>query len=215
MDEARHVSRLGPGRPGELELVYRLEERIPLAVAASHRHVERWAISVLLDRHESDEGRVEIGYAHVLVFNLESGVDIGDLVDRASGTWVDIQVDGPEEDAPGSVDRRPDDHVLLLDRVWLERDHRGRGLGPIVAAAVIERLGRGCRLAACYPAPFEDTSQQPEDRGRAIEALGAIWAKVGFRPWRDGVWMLDLSETDMHATLAELLAARLRGVPGS
>ncbi|MDQ1568786.1 MAG: hypothetical protein QOF96_3666, partial [Actinomycetota bacterium] len=67
------------------------------------------------------------------------------------------------------------------------------------------RLGRGCHLAACYPAPFEETSDEPADRARAVEALGRVWSKVGFRHWRDGVWMLDLTTTDMQATLARLV----------
>ena len=203
------------GETDELELVYRLDERIPLGGAATYRHVERWVVSVRLDRHESGQGSVEIGYVHVLVFNLEAGVDIGDLVDHASGTWVDVDVGDRDVREPGNDDERADDHVLLLDRVWLEPDHRGRSLGPIVAAAAMERLGRGCRVAACYPAPFEDVSQSSDDRGRSIAALAEIWSTVGFRPWRDGVWTLDLRETDMHAVLVGLLAARSGGVPGS
>jgi hypothetical protein len=73
---------------------------------------------------------------------------------------------------------------------------------------VIGRLGRGCRLAACYPAPFDDTAGHADDRDRAVEALGRVWSKVGFRHWRDGVWMLDLAADDVHSTLVELLAAR-------
>lgn len=191
------------GVPDDLVLAYRLEERVPLD-AASYRHVERWEVSVLLDRHVSGESPVDIGYAHVLVFNLEDGVDIGDLVDHAAGTWVDV--DTPSV-APHLVEQA-DGHVLLLDRVWLHGDHRGRGLGPIVGAAVIARLGRGCHLAACFPAPFDDTDLRAEDRDRAVEALGRVWSKVGFRHWRDGVWMLDLAANDVHSTLVELLAAR-------
>jgi hypothetical protein len=94
--------------------------------------------------------------------------------------------------------------VLVLDRLWIEPAYRGNGLGPIVAACAILRLGRGCRLGACYPAPFE-TSQAPEDRDRAIEALGRIWAKVGFTPWNDGVWMLDLHTTVLRDALEGLV----------
>ena len=113
-----------------------------------------------------------------------------------------LPLPGPDNDE-GS---RPS-HVLVLDRVWLHPDSRGQGLGPIVAAAVIERLGRGCHLAACYPAPFDDPTQHPDDRDRAIEALGKLWSKVGFTHWRDGVSMLDLDTSDRHAALAKLLAA--------
>jgi GNAT superfamily N-acetyltransferase len=96
---------------------------------------------------------------------------------------------------------------MVLDRVWVRPDYRGNGLGPIIAAAVIQRLGRGCHLAACYPAPFEETDD-PADRDRAVAALGRLWATVGFRQWGDGVWMLAPQEHDTHAALAELVAAR-------
>jgi hypothetical protein len=201
--------------PGELILTYRLEERISLEAGAPSRHVERWAVSVLLDRSATGDVRLEIGYAHVLVFALEPGRDIREFADQASGTWIDVET-GPDAlrlpvDPGGDPERTG--HVLLLDRVWLDSDYRGYGLGPIVAAAAIGRLGRGCHLAACYPAPFETTSSQAEDRGRAVEALGRVWSKVGFRHWRDGVWMLDLTKHDMQATLAELVAARLGAEP--
>lgn len=202
--------------PGELVLAYRLEERIPLDVGAPPRHVERWAVSVLLDRSAAGDDRVEIGYVHVLVFTLEPGLDIGDLADRASGTWIDVDTRAGAPPVPADPGDDPGraGHILLLDRVWLDPDHRGCGLGPIVAAAVIGRLGRGCHLAACYPAPFEAASGQPEDRARAVEALGRVWSKVGFRHWRDGVWMLDLTTNDMQATLADLIEARSRAGPG-
>jgi len=191
-------------------LTYRLEERILLDVGGPSPHIEQWAVSVLLEPPAGGDHRVEIGDAHVLVFTLEPGRDIGELADVASGTWinVDTRLDAPR--LPADLGHVPGGtgHILLLDRVRLDPDHRGRGLGPIVAAAAIARLGRGCHLAACYPAPFERTSSRPEDRARAVEALGRVWSKVGFRHWRDGVWMLDLSANDIQATLAELVAAR-------
>lgn len=193
----------------ELIMTYRLQEAVPLGAGAPSAHIERWTASVLLDCAANGDDRVEIGYAHVLVFTLEPGTDIGSLADPASGTWIDARPDAPAPGLPADLGDGSErtGHVLLLDRVWLDPDHRGRGLGPVVAAAAIARLGRGCHLAACYPAPFEETSRQPEDQARAVEALGRVWSKVGFRHWRDGVWMLDLTTHDMQATLAELVAA--------
>ena len=196
--------------PAALVLQYRLDEQLPLAVGAPYRHVERWEVVVVVDPAPPDVQPAEIGYAHVLIFNLEPGDDVRDFADPTSGTWIDnagggcqaLPLPGPDNDE-GS---RPS-HVLVLDRVWLHPDSRGQGLGPIVAAAVIERLGRGCHLAACYPAPFDDPTQHPDDRDRAIEALGKLWSKVGFTHWRGGVSMLDLDTSDRHAALAKLLAA--------
>lgn len=201
--------------PEELILTYRLEERIPLEAGASLPHIERWTVSLLLDHPAPGDDRVEIGYAHILVFTVEPGTDIGKLADRASGTWIDVETRPSASRLPADLVSGSENasHILLLDRVWLDPDHRGRGLGPIAAAAAIARLGRGCHLAACYPAPFEGASRQPEDQARAVEALGRVWSKVGFRHWRDGVWMLDLSTHDMQATLTELAATRFGAEP--
>ena len=204
-----------PRVAGELFLTYRLEERVPLKPGAGLPHIDRWAVSVHLDDPVSSEDRVEIGNARVLVFTLEPGTDIGKLADRASGTWIDVETrpDAPRLRADLGDGSEGTGHIMLLDRVWLDPDYRGGGLGPVVAAAAIARLGRGCHLAACYPAPFEGASLQAGDQARAVDALGRVWSKVGFRHWRDGVWMLDLSTHDMQVTLAELVAARFGAEP--
>ena len=211
MREAEEVSNQGaPSVAAELFLTYRLEERVPLEPGAGLPHIERWAISVHSDDPASSEDRVEIGNARVLVFTLDPGTDIGKLADRASGTWIDVETRPNASRLPADLGDGSEGtgHIVLLDRVWLDPAHRGRGLGPVVAAAAIARLGRGCHLAACYPAPFEGASLQAEDQARAVQALGRVWSKVGFRHWRDGVWMLDLSTHDMQVTLADLVAAR-------
>jgi GNAT superfamily N-acetyltransferase len=210
--QASEPTRLPPAlarMPAALTLEYRLDEELPLTVGVPYRHVERWKVAVLVDSASADRPPLEIGYAHVLIFNLEPGDDIRDYADRRSGTWVDHTGGVGRDRSAGEPD--PDhasqtSHMLLLDKVWLEPDSRGLGLGPIIAAAVIERLGRGCYVAACYPAPFENPTQRGDDRDLAIEALGRLWSKVGFTHWRDGVWMLDLNTSDRHAAFAALLA---------
>jgi len=92
----------------------------------------------------------------------------------------------------------------VLDRVFIEPDVRGRGLGPIVAALVIGRLRRGCHLAVCFPAPFEGPRRE-EDRESSIAALGQIWATVGFQPRPDGVWVLNLEDDTLRAATERLL----------
>lgn len=154
-----------------LQLHYVLDEHVD-----AHPLVERWNVTASRDGHE-------VGDARVLILNLPAGVDVGELVDRAAGTWVDVPIEaaGP-----------PESHVLVLDRVWVRPEHRGHELGPAIATAVIERLRRGCHLAACFPAPLDGAPQTDTEHRQSVDALGAIWSKVGFRHWRDGVWMLEL-----------------------
>lgn len=172
----------GAKAPLGMAFRYTLEEQVLSDAPPSVRHLERWDVSVRVDDlGDADHGRA-IGDAAVIILNLEDGRDVRDLTDPAVGEWRDV---AGLQGAPATG------HLLVLDRVRVEPEYRGNGLGPVIAAAVIERLGRGCRLAACYPAPFEGACR-PEDRRREIEALSRIWTKVGFRHWRDGVWMLDL-----------------------
>jgi hypothetical protein len=198
--------RLAP--PTGIVLEYRLEEPVSLVDAPSFGHIERWTVTVLVDHPVAAEDRRDIGYARLVVLNLEAGVTLTDLADTSSGDWVDIVAGETRTDSATGMardDTEPAEmSVLVLERLWIDPSYLGNGLGPIVAACAILRLGRGCRLAACYPAPFE-TGQAPENRDRSIEALGRIWAKVGFTPWNDGVWMLDLQAVDVRDALERLL----------
>jgi hypothetical protein len=200
-------------RPPAINLEYHLREGVSVEQPGFGR-VERWAVSVLADAPGAghDDGRV--GYARLIVLNPPPGTSVADLADGATGDWVDpisplAGPTGPIGSAGSTADEAAvlGEHILVLDRLWLEPAWRGRGLGPVVATAAILRLGRGCKFGVCYPAPFEP-ADRPEDRARSIEALGAIWAQVGFRPWADGVWVMDLGEVDLGASLERLLLGR-------
>ena len=161
------------------------------------RHIERWTATVTSDDAEP------VGYAHVIILNLEGDMEIADLTDAASGTWREPAARaGAGSGAAGVLG----EHVLVLDRVFIEPAHRGCGLGPIVAALVIGRLRRGCRIAVCFPAPF-DGPRSDDDRDEAIEALGRIWQTVGFSPRPDGVWVLDLEDDTLRLATDRMLAA--------
>jgi len=131
-----------------------------------------------------------VGDASLVILNVEPGQDVRELADPAAGDWRTITAALAAE-ASGAT-AGPADHLLVLERVRVEPEHRGHGLGPLIATAVIERLGRGCRMAACFPASFEGPCR-PEDHDFEVEALSRIWAKVGFRHWRNGVWMMELA----------------------
>jgi GNAT superfamily N-acetyltransferase len=199
-----------PGLPTGIVLEYRLEEPVSLVDAPAFPHIERWTVSVLVDQSNGEDERRHIGYARVVVLNLDAGVTLADLADTATGEWTEIAGTVEARIEPGAGGARGEDsepaeaRYLVLERLWIEPGFRGNGLGPVTACYAILRLGHGCRLAACYPAPFE-ASRSAEDRDRSIAALGRIWAKVGFTPWNDGVWTLDLHTTDMRDRLEGLL----------
>jgi len=185
---------------------YRLSEDIGLADEVWVRHIERWNVTV------AGEGGQQVGYAHVIILNLDGGVEFADLTDRASGEWREPEGSAVRERRGRSAGTTAGaagvlgEHVLVLDRVFIEPEFRGSGLGPIVAALVVGRLRRGCRLAVCFPAPF-DGPRRDDERERSIAALGRIWATVGFRPRPDGVWVLGLEDDTLSLATERLLAS--------
>jgi hypothetical protein len=194
-------------RPTGITLEYHLAEAVSLVEAPSIRHVERWTVTVRADDTAAADGGQSIGDARLIVLNLEPGMTPADLADETTGDWVDRDWTTWRAEnagaAPGAEELDASS-VVILDRLRINPEWRGNGLGPIVAACAIARLGRGCRLAACYPAPFE-SPQTPDGYDRSVEALSRIWAKVGFTPWNDGVWMLDLSSNAAREALERLL----------
>jgi hypothetical protein len=193
--------------PAAISLQYRLDEAVSLIAAPSFRHIERWTVTVRADDPVATGRTRSIGDARVIVLNLEPDMTPADLADQAAGDWVERSwtTEHAESTTIWAAAGRPvESSVLILDRVWIDPAWRGNGLGPVVAACAIARLGRGCRLAACYPAPL-DSQQNTDDRERSISALSRIWAKVGFTPWNDGVWMLDLQSDTARQSLQQLL----------
>jgi hypothetical protein len=182
-------------RPQQLTLDYHLSEDFGFDNSAWARHIERWTVTA------TGPGAEPVGYAHVIILNLDEGADIGDLTDVTSGTWREpaIAVEGGGEH----------EHVLLLDRVFIEPAHRGATLGPIVAALAMARLRRGCHVAVCFPGPLDDERSESEHED-AVAALGRIWATVGFRPRPDGVWVLNLDDDTLRVATDRLLSSKGR-----
>lgn len=124
---------------------------------------------------------------------------IGEVVlDVASGQW------DPDFEAALA---HPIGDLLIMDRVILEPSWRGFGLGPVLAGAAIRRLSAGCAAVVCEPGSAEGQREQSDaDLAQARVKLAAVWAKIGFEPFREGVHVLDC-----HLQKPEdLLQARLK-----
>jgi hypothetical protein len=188
---------------GTLVLDFRLGEEFPLDRSDWVRHVERWTVTATGPRAEP------VGYAHVVILNLHGDVTIADLTDVSSGSWRE-----PARPAEEGVGHVLGEHVLLLDRVFIEPARRGYALGPILAALAMGRLRRACHVAVCFPSPFDGPRPEAQ-HDRAVTALGRIWATVGFRPRPDGVWVLNLDDDTLQVATDRLLGDYRRRVDGS
>ncbi|MFB7763505.1 hypothetical protein [Streptomyces xiamenensis] len=103
--------------------------------------------------------------------------------------------------------------LLVMDRVVLQPQWRGLALGPILAASVISRLSAGCAAVACEPAPADQRELTIAEDERAREKLAALWARIGFRPFRNGIHVLNCAlqrPLDLQQARREEFAAYCR-----
>lgn len=170
------------------------------------KYITEWVVTV-----DALDERGDVAYTNVASATLwtldyikarAAGSNIFDLLDAVSSDCVAFNVlfdeDGELllEDVWGML--------LVLDRLTVARQYRGHGIGPLVAAMALTDLSAGCGIAAVYPAPIEG---DPMDDTRPLEVakLGQVWAKIGFEPFAEGVWTLNLNEL----ALPKALYARL------
>lgn len=92
-------------------------------------------------------------------------------------------------------------NILVIDRLKLLPDFRGKGLGLKVLSHIIHRFGQGAALAAIKPFPLQfvgaEDKEPPEhdpamqygsfktDKKSSIEALCRYYERAGFRPVPD------------------------------
>jgi hypothetical protein len=82
--------------------------------------------------------------------------------------------------------------LLIMDRVWIEPQWRGFGIGPLAASEVIRRLAGGCCAVACVPAPTDrDFGDDKAAYAKAQAKIAKAWEAVGFEPFTRGVYLLD------------------------
>ncbi|MDO0936381.1 hypothetical protein QQY66_33530 [Streptomyces sp. DG2A-72] len=84
--------------------------------------------------------------------------------------------------------------LLIMDRVRLNAEFRGFGIGALVAAEAIRRLSPGCAAVACEPAPAEGEFDDDEPGfAKAQARIAEVWESIGLRTFKDGIYLLDTS----------------------
>ncbi|MGV9790830.1 hypothetical protein [Streptomyces sp. NPDC003435] len=97
--------------------------------------------------------------------------------------------------------------LLVMNRVTLEPDWRGFGLGPILAAEAINRLSPGIRAVACTPgisAHEEDWRPTRAEFDQVTARIAAGWRTMGFAPYRDHIHLLPMGSTAFEEHTAAL-----------
>lgn len=155
------------------------------------------------DIHEdNDEGPGDkIGHVSGTVLcgshAMNLGLDIVDAADEINQDVFDLTAcvfgthhDWLEERVELSVQ-----NVLLLDRIYLEQEWRGHGVGTFVIKAVLQHMGYGCDIVALHPQPIEKGNGK-SDRDPA--GLVAWYKTLGFRPLADTVYLYAQPHLVLH-----------------
>lgn len=91
--------------------------------------------------------------------------------------------------------------LLVMDRVTLDPQWRGHGLAAVLGIEAIHRLMPGCRAIACSPGITDLSSQRLTDRSewdRVNAKIAQGWERIGFRLYRDNVYLLSPASQDLE-----------------
>lgn len=99
--------------------------------------------------------------------------------------------------------------ALFLHDVQVPQPLRRRGYGSLLAADAILTLAAHGTAVFAHPGPTDAESEDPEDvhRLRSETENTRFLAALGFVPFRDRLWVLDLSAGDGAETLARIRTA--------
>jgi len=174
------------------------------------RWCQNWSVKFRLESDAGDEVD-RVGYAEIVVVRWAEAEAAGsggyEVLDGHSAELEKIGVALFDDDtlSPAVEDLvdAMSGALMVLNRVWIDPKYRGQDLGPRCAAFALLELRALADFVVCFPSPFEVTLPK-EDRAAAIRALGQIWARVGFEPFKDGVWLLGLATTRLDLAAREL-----------
>jgi GNAT superfamily N-acetyltransferase len=84
-----------------------------------------------------------------------------------------------------SEDRAFKFDMMLIERLELKPEYRGRGIGKKIALRAIQKLGENCGVITCLPAPLQFTGLGPKEgkpKGKQLaqQRVRKFWKGVGF-----------------------------------
>ncbi len=193
-----------------------------ITLTYQHRHLwwfdadtapEAWHVSADIYDDSGTHVEAHVGDMHIVAVGLDDTRDPFGLLD---GEEADLGLIAETVFGAGGGNLDPEldnllepfgSRILILNSVHLAPEWQGFGLGALLAGTAIKKLAGGARAAVCYPAPIgEPDEEEPGEAAReqAIQALGRVWARLGFEHFRDGVHVLDLSLVSIDENLGQL-----------
>ncbi|MDE1177105.1 MAG: hypothetical protein PW789_10955 [Edaphobacter sp.] len=154
-----------------------------------------------------DDSEQEIGT--VVVYMIErsrvpnEGMSLFEVMDCLDGDSCDCFANlfdqeseqlKPEVERLLSENRAFQHDMMLIERLELKPDYRGRGLGNEIASRVIQKFGQNCSVITCVPVPLQFTGLGPRDK----EPTGKRSAQQRVRKFWEGVGFLRLAGSDYY-----------------
>jgi GNAT superfamily N-acetyltransferase len=172
---------------------------------------------VALDEYgkKMSTGRFQVYYVDVGAA-LNAGTDIFDVFDSHSSTvgFFDAIFNPETLDLSDKLDKLFKNsygwgNVLILDRLEVLPEFRGKNLGLVVMRRLIERFGAGAYVVGIKPFPLQGEGSRSEedpwrsrlllnsfddDLKRSTKKLREYYAKLGFKAMRGTPFMFRLAE---------------------
>jgi len=171
---------------------------------------ESWYVNTVEERwgDDGDEtATVDVCQMHLVRAQLEHP-DLWDALDAmeadlemVASTVLDPSTGSLADELEERIEPMHD-QMLILNSAVLAPEWRGLGIGALLAGMALQTLAPGARLAVTYPAPLND-AEGPARRAATVK-LGRVWQQLGFEPFRDGVWVLDLALVGLDQGVAKL-----------
>ncbi|MDI3423393.1 hypothetical protein [Streptomyces luteolus] len=214
-----------PGDPTELHLRISYDDELWDTPRADT--LERWNVAVLHRRRTHDSGQDpapsrDCGIEDCPACTVED-VAVGSMtfyrvhLDRGRNAYWAMEEESEElyetaqvllDPATGSFTSEVSElleyvgsALLVMDRVTLDPAWRGQGLAAVLGCEVIHRLMVGCRAVACSPGVTDLSSQRLTDGSewdRVNAKIARGWESLGFRLYRDNVYLLSPASQDLE-----------------
>jgi GNAT superfamily N-acetyltransferase len=200
------VSRM-PADPSLISLAYHHEH--PVRVYEFEDTLEVWTVQARIDAEvlaiHSDAGQealdelqdVPVGrmsFVRVRMFGPDHPFDAMDSytgdVARIGEVVLDV-AEGEWDPAFEKALAHPVGDLLVMDRVILEPQWRGFGLGPVLAGAAIQRMSNHCVAVVCEPGSADGREMTQAQHQEAAVKLSRVWSRIGFEPFQHDVHVLD------------------------